>query len=183
MKKIIVVTGTLCSGKNAHSKLLAKNLNYKYCYVNDIVNEEIKNKTKIGLILEKYLNSGTKEPDEYLTMLIKEIIINLKEDGIVFNGFPKTVGQAKALDSFLFARKIKKPISIFLDTESVVSLKRLVEKTDQSFNEVMNAYEKRTKPVIDYYAPTRIVFDTSKEDIENVNEEIVKNLKEKCLLG
>jgi adenylate kinase len=182
MKKIIVMLGAPCSGKDTHAKMLALKLKFKYCSSDDIIAEEIKNKTKIGLVAERYLSTKTKMPDEYLIMLVKEIIINLKEDGIVFNDFPKTVNQAKALDTFLFSRKTTKPIAVFLNTESPVILKRLKEKSeDKSFDyfmSVMNNYDAKTKSVANYYLKNRIEFDTSKESVEDVNEEITKKIKE-----
>lgn len=181
MKKIIVVIGTPYSGKDTHSKLLAEKLNFKYCSFDDVVNEEIKNKTKIGLIMQRYLNCATQTPDEYFIMLMKDIIINLKEDGIVFNDFPKTIAQAKALDSFLFMRKTNKPIAINLNTQPLYTLKRVIEKTEDTTNEifgsVMNLYELKTKGVIEYYSSNAISFDTSKNDIEITNEEILKRVK------
>jgi len=181
MKKIIVVLGLPCSGKDTHAKLLANKLNYKYCSSNDIIAEEIKNKTKIGLIMEKYLNSRTSAPDEYLIMLIKEIIINLKEDGIIFNNFPQTVNQAKALDSFLFTKKTNRPIPIFLEADLVTILNRVTEKLESkevdSFKNTMNFYEKKTKPIIDYYTAIMSKFDTSKDSIDKINEEIMQKIK------
>jgi len=177
MKKIIVVLGTPRSGKDTQAKLLAEKLNYKYCSSEDVIAEEIKNKTKIGLIAEKYSNSTTKIPDEYLIMLIKEIIINLKENGIVFNNFPQTLNQAKALETFLFARKINRPTPILLDAEPVIILNRIKESggDDVLFKNEMILYKKDILPIVNYYKSIGLQFDTSAKSAEIINEEI--NLK------
>lgn len=182
MKKIIIVFGTPCSGKDTHAKMLSKKLGYKYFSYEEVIEEEIKNKTKIGLIMEKYQGSNAQAPDEYPIMLMKEAIISLQEEGIVFNNFPRTIAQAKSLDAFLFSRKNNKPIAIFLDTEAVVALSRIKEKIQEqdsqvTFRKVMDLYLVNTKPTADYYKPNWLEFNTSIRDIESVNEDIVKAVK------
>jgi len=179
MKKIIVVIGAPRSGKDTHAKMLSGKLNYKYFSLDYVISEEVKNKTKIGLILEKYSQSEVQAPDEYAIMLMKDAIINLKEDGIVFNNYPQTIAQAKALDSFLFSRRIEKVVPVFLNIDQFDTLNRMVENSRDSFNKTMNDYDKNKKPVVDYYTSNRIEFDTSKNNSEIINEEIIKKLKEK----
>lgn len=185
MKKVIVVLGPPRSGKNTQAKLLAKKLSYKYLSADDLVAEEIKNKTKIGLIAERYSNSTKKMPDEYLIMLIKDIIINLKEDGIVFNKFPETLTQAKALETFLFSRKTNRPIPILLETEPISILSRIMKENNgdsDSFKREMDLYRNEVMPTTNYYDAIGLKFDTSNKSSEVINEEIIKVLEEKCLL-
>ena len=181
MKKIIIVTGAPLSGKDIHSKLIAEDLKYKLCSSDEIISEEIANKTKIGLIMEKYSQSETQVPDEYLIMLMKEKIINLKEDGIVFNDFPKTINQAKALDSFLFAKKINRPIPVLLETDNTVVVDRMGGNQD-SFKMALNSFERKVKPIISYYTPLGLKFDTSAKSVETISEEILIAVRERCSL-
>jgi adenylate kinase len=158
-----------------HSELLSKKLGYKYFSLFDVMLDEIKNKTKIGLILEKYLISKTDIPDEYMIILMKDAIINLKEDGIVFNGYPQTIAQAKALDFFLFSRKMNKIAPIFLKIESITSLLRISKKYDKdSFKPIMANYANKMKMVESYYENVTKGFDTTMENIDVVNENIIK---------
>jgi len=175
MKKIIVMLGTPLSGKKTHSKLLSEKLGYKYFSLNEVVAEEVKNKTKIGLILEKYSNTTTKAPDEYAIMLMKEYIINLKENGAVFYNFPQSVVQAKALDIFLFSRKNNKAIAIYLNTNPSVAIKRMSEENKKSFRDIMSEYDKKGRLISDYYAANRLEFDTA-NSIDVVSEQIIKKI-------
>ena len=179
MKKVITVLGMPRSGKDTHAKLLSEKLGYKYFSVSDVISEEIKNKTKIGLIMERYSDSYTKEPDEYLIMLVKDAIINLKEDGIVFNGFPRNLNQAKALDSFLFLKKISRPTPIILETENIVILERMPEisSNDSFFKTSVNLYEKTVKPIEKYYGGIGLKFNTTEKTPEKINEEILDSIK------
>lgn len=185
MKKIIVVLGPPRSGKNTHAKLLAKDLNYKYFSSDDCIAEEIKNKTKIGLIAEKYSKSTKQMPDEYLIMLVKDAIINLKEEGIVFNEFPKTLIQAKTLETFLFTRKTNRPIPIILETESIAIMNREKENGGDanSFRHAVDLYKTELLPVTNYYDAIGLKFNTSYESEKVISEEIKKTLEKKCLLA
>lgn len=180
MKKIIVVIGMPCSGKSTHARMLSEKLNFKYCCFENIIEDEIKNKTKIGVILDRYTTSNTKIPDEYFIILLKEIIINLKEEGIVFDDFPKTINQAKALDSFLFSRKIHRPHVIFLDIEMLdltqrIRVKEKIDDVSDTFRRILGLYNLNTKPVVDYYE-NKMDFNVSKLDIQSANDKIIEDL-------
>ena len=179
MKKIIVVHGMPFSGKKTHAKLLSKSLEYKHFCLKDIVAEEIEKGTKIGVILDKYIKSETKAPDEFYIMLMKDAIINLKEKGIVFHQFPENTAQIKALDAFLFSRKTNKSISICLKSDVPILCKRAKERDvnlDQ-FNLLMNNISKNESSVEDYYGERNNYFDTSLDGVDVVGKRIL----EKCL--
>jgi adenylate kinase len=181
MKKIVVIIGKPYSGKTTHAKLLAKKLNYKYFSCGEFVSNEIKNETNFGLIAKKYFDAVTTIPDEYFIRVIKEKLINLTEEGIVLDKFPKTIAQAKSLDSFLFKRKTFKPIPIFLDIDQITVLNRMekpiTETPIESLNKLMGDYKTNAQCISDYY-PSKLTFDTSKEDIETVSEKIMLKIKE-----
>lgn len=176
MKKIIVMIESPSSDKKVHAKLLSEKLGYKYFSMKDIIAEEIKNKTKIGLIMEKYLNSNIPAPDEYPIMLMKEVIINLKEDGIFLDGFPQSVAQAKALDSFLFSRKTNKPIPILLDSEEII-VSSNEYKNIAMHESAVSLYDNKMKPVADYYNAAAIKINTFTKTAEQNIEEIINALK------
>lgn len=173
MKKIIVMIEPPSLNKNRHAKLLSQKLGYKYFSLGDVIAEEVKKKTKIGLIMEKYSNSNITAPDEYSIMLMKDAIINLKEDGIVFDGFPESVAQAKSLDSFLFSRKNSKPIPVLFDSEqTVVSSNEY--KNIAIHESVVSLYDDKMKLVANYYDSSAIKINTSNKSVEQNLEEVIK---------
>ena len=182
MKKIIIVLGTPCSGKKTHAKLLSKEFNYKYFSSIEFIEEEIKNETSFGLIAKKYSELNRQMPDEYLIRAVKEQIINLEEDGIVLNGFPNTVSQAKALDTFLFVKKIKEPIVIYLYAENTILINRIASKNNlldgknEIFKKTMNAYEVNGRLIADYYT-RKYDFDTEVNELNKTNENIILKIK------
>jgi adenylate kinase len=187
MIKVITVLGPPCSGKDTHAKILARKLNYKYFSTGELINSEIAKETKFGVMAKKYLEMKKPIPDELLVSLIKEEIMNLKEDGIVFNKFPMTINQAKMLDTFLFARKTSKVIPIILETSKVIILHRVSKTTKkdvaEAFADRMNEFENKLSPIIEYYKSDSLKFDTTVEFIDDVNENILTTLANKKLLN
>ena len=177
MKKIIIILGTPLSGKKTHAKLLSEKLKYELFNLEEVILKEINNKTKIGLIVEKHLKNNSTIPDEYLIMLMKESVINLKENGLIFQGFPLTVNQAKALDSFLFLKKIKKAIPVFLKINAFETEARLVKKNNEkTLKNIMDFYENNNKKVVDYYLKDSVILDTFSKEINDISENIIKNI-------
>jgi len=98
-KTIYIFLGAPASGKGTHASQLAKNLNIAHISTGDMLRDEIKNETKIGLEAKDYMNRGELVPTE----LFKKLLINrLNEDdcknGFILDGFPRTKEQAEMID-------------------------------------------------------------------------------------
>ena len=126
-------------------------------------------------------------PDELVVRLIKESIIDLKEGGIVFNKFPGNANQTKMLETFLFVKRISRPIAILLESDLLCSLNRMLEKTKtidyDAATKIYNQHEAKHKLIKEYYEYYALKFNTSNKTIEESNEEIIKTLKDKRLLA
>lgn len=97
----IIMLGAPGSGKGTVANIITKNYNIPAISTGDIIRENIKNKTELGLISENLINNGKLVPDDLVINLVKE---RLKEDdtknGYILDGFPRTVAQAEALKQF-----------------------------------------------------------------------------------
>lgn len=97
----IVLLGAPGSGKGSAASIITKNYNIPAISTGDIIRDNIKNKTELGILFESYINQGQLVPDELIIELVKDRLT--KEDtkpGYILDGFPRTVNQAKALAEF-----------------------------------------------------------------------------------
>lgn len=174
MKKIIVINGLPCSGKKTIGKKLAEKLDYGYFSLNEYIREQIEAKTELGLLSKKYKEANKEMPDEYIIPFIKALIIDYKKEGIIFNGFPKNISQAKTLNAFLYARKIQRVIPINLVSDLTIIRKR-VEKASLNYDEQMSLYNSNQKPMIDFFKAYALKINVD-DNIDNVLAEILEKL-------
>jgi adenylate kinase len=90
------------SGKGTIGADICKHYNLTHLATGDIFREEIKNQTELGKEAEKYISQGKLVPDEITIKLVEKQLNEL--DGAVLDGFPRTLEQASALDTYLNAK-------------------------------------------------------------------------------
>lgn len=188
--KNIIIFGPPGTGKGTVSEKLAKDFGFHHISTGDIIRKNQEQKTKIGLIADKIVNSGGLLPDEIVNEMIKqEVIDNSSSIGIIFDGFPRTTGQAKMLDQFLNRRGTPLTKAIHLDVPEWVAQNRIIERgktslrkddTMEAFPKRWNAYANDTIPAINYFnGRGRVsVVDSDREvdvvyaDIKNIIESL-----------
>jgi len=159
----IVLLGKPGSGKGTQGEILARKNNLVYISTGKMLRQEIANDTEIGRIAKPFMERGEIVPDEIAIKLIeRKIERNPSAQGFIFKGFPRTIVQAYILDGLL--RRIDSRVSCMLNLKltTIESIKRLNNRAktersrpyDASAELIINRleeYEKKTKPVIDYY--------------------------------
>jgi len=181
----VVLLGKPGSGKGTQGELLARKHNLVYISTGKLLRKEIAGNTEIGQIAKPYMERGEIVPDEIAIRLIeKKIHHHPTAAGFVFKGFPRTVVQAYILDGLL--RRINSRVSCMLNLKlsTLDAIKRLNDrgKTDRrrlydvSTDLILNRldeYEKKTKPVIEYYKKQTIFFEVDGSGGEDqVNERL-----------
>ncbi len=159
----IVLFGPPGAGKGTQAVKLAEKFNYIHLSTGDIFRKNIKENTALGKKASAYMAKGELVPDE-LTIKMLEDAANENPDanGIIFDGFPRTIAQAKALDSFLKdqkGQKVDKMLSLEVEDEELI--KRLLERGITSgrpddadegiIRNRINEYNKKTAPLKNYY--------------------------------
>jgi len=148
----ITLFGPPGAGKGTQAQLIVKKHNYFQLSTGDLLRNEIKKKTKLGNQIEKIISKGNFVSDEVVNELILQKVSNLKyRDKIIFDGYPRTIDQAKNLDKILdhFNEKISLIISLFVSREIIE--KRIVgrvtcDKCNLTLNEFFNKKEIELHP-------------------------------------
>ncbi|HOW88839.1 MAG TPA: adenylate kinase [Elusimicrobiales bacterium] len=118
----IVLLGYPGSGKGTQAKTLSVAFSLFHVSTGDIFREAMAAKTPLGLEAAGYISAGKLVPDALVLEVIKERLRN-ETGGVLFDGFPRTVEQARALDSYFASagRRIDAVVFLDVDEESVVS--------------------------------------------------------------
>lgn len=101
MRKNIILMGPPGSGKGTQAKNLAKYLNYTYFGMGDLIREEIEKDSKLGQKIKLFVEKGQLIDDQDISQILLNNIVNHQEDGIIFDGFPRSLDQAHILEKIL----------------------------------------------------------------------------------
>lgn len=126
----IVLFGPPGAGKGTQADIIKDKYNLIHISTGDVFRYNIKNETELGKKAKSYIDQGALVPDEVtIDMLAKEVDKNLaKSNGFIFDGFPRTEAQAKALDTLLEEKNTQVNAMIALEVDDEVLVKRLLER-------------------------------------------------------
>ena len=179
----IILFGPPGAGKGTQAKNLEKKLNNFQISTGDMLRHEINKDTEIGKKIINYMNEGKFVDDETVNSLIKNVIFDpQKKNKLIFDGYPRTLKQAKNLDLWLSESKQKIDFIFFLNVNKETLIKRiekrkiLEKRTDDDLNTILKRYDtymETTKPVLDFYSknPSFYEIDGS-EKIEVISSKI-----------
>jgi len=160
--KNIVLFGPPGAGKGTQADLLKEKYDLLHISTGDVFRSNINNKTELGILAKSYMDNGDLVPDEVtINMLKAEVDKNPNANGFIFDGFPRTESQAKALDNFLEEKGELISGMVALEVQEDLLVTRLLERgkisgrtDDQDESKIRNRFnEYNTKTAIlkDYY--------------------------------
>ena len=157
----IILFGPPGAGKGTQSKHLVDKLNNFQVSTGDILREEIKKNSEIGNKIINNMNDGEFVSDEIVNALIEKIIFDTKKkDKLIFDGYPRSLSQAKYLDLLLDKSNQKIDHIFFLNVNKDTIIRRiekrkiLENRTDDDTETILRRYDtymKTTRPVLDFY--------------------------------
>lgn len=160
--KNYIIFGPPGAGKGSQAVILSKKYNLKHISTGDILREEIKNGTKLGLKVKTLLDEGVLVSDEVIMEIIESVIDHsVQYSGFLYDGFPRTLNQLLALDKMLERHSLEIDAVISLVVEEDVLIKRMLRRAeiegradDANIDVVkkrIETYRQQTEPLIEYF--------------------------------
>ncbi len=160
--KNIVIFGVPGSGKGTQSDKMIAKYGFKHISTGDVLRNEIKNGTELGKTAKGYIDNGQLIPDDLMVNILASVYDSFgkEHEGVIFDGFPRTIPQAEALKKMLAERGHKVAAMIELDVPEDELMKRLILRGKQSgrsddnedtIKKRLTVYHNQTAPLIDWY--------------------------------
>ena len=184
----LIIFGPPGAGKGTQAKYLVKKLNSFQISTGDMLREEINKDTEIGKRIISNMTEGKFVEDEIVNNLLEKTIFDKsKMNKLIFDGYPRTVNQAKNLESLLNNSDQKIDYIFFLNTnkDSIIARiekrKILEKRTDDDANTILKRYDtymEITKPVLEFYSSRNNFYEIDgSEKIEVISSKIDQILR------
>lgn len=168
MKKVkkgmlnIIICGAPGCGKGTQSDLMVEKYTLTHLSTGDLLRKEIEAKTEKGIIAEKLISKGEFVPDSMIVNMLTNYIVEkpASSNGIILDGFPRTVAQAEALEELMSNLNKETTLLIDLIVDNDELINRLVKRGETSgrsddnletIKKRLEVYEIKTAPVSEFY--------------------------------
>jgi adenylate kinase len=164
----IILFGPPGSGKGTQSEKLIDQYGLVHLSTGDLLRKERQLRTPLGIEAQQFIDKGQLVPDEVVIGMISSALDeNPQARGFLFDGFPRTVAQAEALDRLLELKKSEIALVLFLEVDEEELIKRLINRgktsgrTDDADESIQRkrqeVYKNETLPVAAHYAKEKKV--------------------------
>ncbi len=158
----LVLFGPPGAGKGTQSENLISKYNLTHISTGDLFRKHIGEKTALGKSAQKFMDEGNLVPDEIVIGMVDDKIHSTPNtNGFIFDGFPRTIAQAKALDALMAKSNTQINTMLALEVSEEELMKRLLNRgktsgrvDDQDESKIrnrINVYNNETTPVANYY--------------------------------
>ena len=179
----IILFGPPGAGKGTQAKHLVKKLSNFQISTGDILRDEIKKNTNIGKKIINVMNEGTFVSDDIVNQLLeKQVFDPQKKNKLIFDGYPRSINQAKNLNLLLDSSNQKIDFIFFLNVNKETIIKRiqkrkiLEKRSDDELDTILKRYDtymETTKPVLDFYSKNSNFHEIDGSDeIEQITNKI-----------
>lgn len=187
----LILFGPPGSGKGTQSEKLIVKYGLKHLSTGDLLRSEINRQTALGMEAKSFMDKGQLVPDEVVIGMISSALDeNLDATGFLFDGFPRTSAQAKALDNLLELKASSIAVMLALDVSEEELVSRLVKRgetsgrSDDTNDQVIRAriteYHNKTAAVADYYQGfDKVVMIKGEGSVEEIFTSLCKEIDDR----
>jgi adenylate kinase len=159
----IVIFGAPGSGKGTQSDKLIEHYRLFHISTGDVLRDNIRRGTELGKIAKEYIDQGKLVPDELIIDILAQVLDENKEnaqEGVIFDGFPRTIPQAEALEQLLADRGTKIDAVVGLEVPEEELIKRILlrgqmsgrsDDNEDTARKRLETYHNQTSPLKAYY--------------------------------
>jgi len=163
MAEAVIFLGPPGAGKGTQARRLASEMGFKQLSTGEILRNHISRSTELGQRVKPIMDRGDLVPDDLILALIREEMAAMPNPKVIFDGFPRTLAQAKALDRLLEDMKIHLLGVLLVEAPRAELVKRLLNRAseegrsddnEQTISNRLAVYTEKTQPLVDYYRQT-----------------------------
>lgn len=159
----IIIFGAPGSGKGTQSDKLIEHYNLFHISTGDVLRDNIKRGTQLGKTAKGYIDQGQLVPDELIIDILAQVLDENKDNvqqGVIFDGFPRTIPQAEALEQLLADRGTKIDAVVGLEVPEEELVKRILlrgqksgrsDDNEETARKRLDTYHNQTSPLKAYY--------------------------------
>ena len=160
--KNLVIFGAPGSGKGTQSDLLVAKYGFRHISTGDVLRAEIKQGTELGRTAQQFIDKGQLIPDELMIEILASVYDSLCPcEGVIFDGFPRTIPQAEALKKMLAQRGTEVSAVLQLEVPEEMLTERLLNRgktsgraddNAETIRKHLEVYHSQTAPLAAWYA-------------------------------
>lgn len=188
----LVIFGAPGSGKGTQSERLIAEYGLHHISTGELLRRHIAEGTELGTVANEYISQGHLIPDDLMIKVLEDVLDGnpeLTSKGVIFDGFPRTIDQAKSLNEMLAKRGTKVHAVVGLEVDENDLIDRMLRRGKESgraddnidtIRERLNVYHNQTSPLRDFYiSEGKYHAIDGNGNVDNVFDDIKKSLSAK----